>query len=176
MGKLNILTSLMILKTKKFFNKNFNIGTNARIDISSTIILLDKSEIQIGDFFQVRKFCELRSFDLGIINIGNNVFLNNNVLIESFCNVTIGDNTEIGPNCIIIDHDHDYQHNFKNFVGEKIFIGSNVWIGANCIILKGVNIGKNSVIAAGTIVNENIPDNTLVYIEKKLTFRGIEKK
>lgn len=42
-----------------------------------------------------------------------------------------------------------------------VSIGNNVWLGARCIILKGVTIGDNSVIAAGSVVSGAIPENSL---------------
>ncbi len=43
-----------------------------------------------------------------------------------------------------------------------VTIGENVWIGAKCLILKGVTIGNNAVIAAGSVVTRSVPENTLV--------------
>ena len=56
-----------------------------------------------------------------------------------------------------------------------IKIGNNVWIGANSIILKGVTIGDNSVIAAGTIVREDVDSNTLYYQEREYKAKAIIK-
>ena len=41
-------------------------------------------------------------------------------------------------------------------------IGDNVWIGMNAVILKGVIIGDNSVVAAGAVVTKSIAPNTIV--------------
>jgi acetyltransferase-like isoleucine patch superfamily enzyme len=41
-------------------------------------------------------------------------------------------------------------------------IGTNVWIGMNAVILKGVTIGDNSVVAAGAVVTKSIAPNTIV--------------
>lgn len=43
-----------------------------------------------------------------------------------------------------------------------MIIGNNVWIGARVTILKGVHIGDGAVIAAGTIVNKDVPARSLV--------------
>jgi acetyltransferase-like isoleucine patch superfamily enzyme len=43
-----------------------------------------------------------------------------------------------------------------------IHIKKNAWIGAGAIILQGVTIGENSIIAAGAVVSTNVPDNTIV--------------
>lgn len=58
---------------------------------------------------------------------------------------------------------HDYYIDDKLVENTKeISIGDNVWIGNNVIILKGVNIGDNSIIAAGSIVNKDVSPNTIV--------------
>jgi acetyltransferase-like isoleucine patch superfamily enzyme len=43
-----------------------------------------------------------------------------------------------------------------------VVIGDNVWIGMNAIVLKGVTIGENSVVAAGAVVTKSVPSNTVV--------------
>jgi acetyltransferase-like isoleucine patch superfamily enzyme len=43
-----------------------------------------------------------------------------------------------------------------------VIIGDNVWIGMNATILKGVTIGENSVVAAGSVVTKSVPANTVV--------------
>lgn len=100
----------------------------------------------------------------GIIKIGNNTMLNG-VCIVSYKNVEIGDECQIASSTIISDTDfHPVDPNLRskqvkgeNFpfssVGKKeIKIGNNVWIGWNCTILKGVEIGDNSIVAAGSVV------------------------
>ena len=43
-----------------------------------------------------------------------------------------------------------------------VIIADNVWIGMNAVILKGVNIGENSVVAAGAVVTKSVPPNSVV--------------
>jgi acetyltransferase-like isoleucine patch superfamily enzyme len=43
-----------------------------------------------------------------------------------------------------------------------VIIGDNVWIGARSVVLPGVKIGNNVVVAAGAVVNKDVPDNCLV--------------
>lgn len=52
------------------------------------------------------------------------------------------------------------------YVLGEICIEKNVWIGAGVIITKGVNIGENSIVAAGSVVTKDIPANT-VFIQKR---------
>jgi len=57
-----------------------------------------------------------------------------------------------------------------------ITIGNNVWIGAQCVILPGVTIGDNSVIAAGSVVNRDIPSGVLAAGNPCKVIREIDQK
>lgn len=77
--------------------------------------------------------------------------------------ITIGEGTLIGAGCLICDSD---MHGLPLSGGypikaAAIHIGDNVFIGANCIILKGVTIGDGAVIGAHSLVNRNIPPNSM---------------
>lgn len=99
------------------------------------------------------------------IFIGDNVHINNNLSIISEVSIEIGDNTLIGTNVELYDSDFHVisreRHGDKNYNKEKIVIGKNVWIGSNVKILKGVEIGENSIISNGSIVNKSIPSNVV---------------
>jgi len=69
--------------------------------------------------------------------------------------INIGDFTIITTNVSILTHD------FINQEHKSTYIGNNCFIGMNSVILAGVKIGNNVIIAAGTIVNKNIPSNCL---------------
>jgi len=45
---------------------------------------------------------------------------------------------------------------------KEVIIGNNVWIGNNVLILKGVSIGDNAIIAAGSVVTKNVPEGSVV--------------
>jgi acetyltransferase-like isoleucine patch superfamily enzyme len=81
--------------------------------------------------------------------------------------ITIGSQCAISWNCTIIDNDmHEVLYTDDALVGRTddmaVRIGDHVWIGAQAIILKGVTIGANSVVAAGSIVTKDVPSHTLV--------------
>jgi len=100
-----------------------------------------------------------------IIKIGSNVITNNNFSCCALGELTIGESTLIGPNVVIMDFDgHNIDPTCRNSgCGRQgnILIGKNVWIGSNALVLKGVTIGDNSVIAAGSVVVKSIPPNVV---------------
>lgn len=76
--------------------------------------------------------------------------------------VTIGNYVNLAQNITVSGLNHNYQDPEKTISSQgvstnKITIEDDVWIGANCVILAGTTIGKHSVIAAGTIVTQNVP-------------------
>jgi len=81
--------------------------------------------------------------------------------------VSIGNGCLLGANVTIMDTDFhpikslDRRYDKENITTKKVLIKDNVFIGCNSIILKGVTIGKNSVIAAGSVVSNSIPDNVI---------------
>ena len=81
--------------------------------------------------------------------------------------ITIGDNVRISCDVAFITHDGGSwvfrrEGEFKDVVHfGRICVGDNVFIGARAVILPGVNIGSNSVVAAGAIVTKDVPDNSV---------------
>ncbi|GGB60482.1 acyltransferase [Shewanella inventionis] len=111
----------------------------------------------------------------GKIIVGKNTMFNG-VCVVSYDEVIIGDNCQIASSTMIADTNfhpvepfqRELQVSGKPFSlesvkHEKIFIGNNVWIGWNCTILKGVEIGENSIVAAGSVVTSGkYPSNCII--------------
>ena len=108
----------------------------------------------------------------GIIEIGDNVFFNHDVSLNCHLKIRIGDNVLLGEGVKLYDHNHCFKKptliSSQGFKNAPIVIEDNVWIGSNVIILKGVTIGKNSVISAGSIVRSSIPADS-IYINNQVS-------
>ena len=103
----------------------------------------------------------------GIWSKGPSIFIGNDVFIGIGCEfnirtkITIGDNSLIASGCKFIDHDHGVSlgklMRIQSGPEEEIKIGEDVWLGCNVIVLKGVEIGRGAIIAAGAVVTKSIP-------------------
>ncbi|WP_245864828.1 DapH/DapD/GlmU-related protein [Terribacillus aidingensis] len=70
----------------------------------------------------------------------------------------------LGPNVALYTAGHNIHPKERNKSGYAIpiTIGNDVWIGGSCVILAGVKVGDNSVVAAGSVVTKDVPANTIV--------------
>lgn len=137
------------------------------------------SKIEIGDYFTIQSLWYLSRVGFShpmmfqtenkdsFIQIGDYFEASGSTLYASKC-ITIGNHVMIGANSAIIDTDFHPVYakvrdsaDMVNVSNKEICIADNVWIGMNCTILKGVNIGKNSVVAAGSVVTKDIPPNSI---------------
>ena len=160
-------------KFKKFSQFGKNLELNSRSDC-----VADKSgTIKIGD--NCRIFCRLLTQDDGNIIIGNNTCMYERTFIGSVNKITIGNGV------IISNHVHIFDNNNhptspearkrmveSGFDGElwrwkyadsaPVIIEDNVWIGEYSAIMKGVHIGKGSIVAAHSVVTKDVPDYSIV--------------
>jgi acetyltransferase-like isoleucine patch superfamily enzyme len=99
------------------------------------------------------------------IIIGNKIATNNNVYLCAANHIEIGNDTLIGQNVTIMDHEaHGVEPYKRGELGEigKVIIGKNVWIGNNVVILKNTVIGDNTIVATGAIVSGAFPENVII--------------
>lgn len=95
--------------------------------------------------------------------IGKNVFINFDCVFLDLGGITIEDNVLLAPKVSLLSEAHPISPEERHsLVPKPIHIKRNAWIGANATILQGVTIGENSVVAAGSVVSKDVPDNTIV--------------
>lgn len=97
------------------------------------------------------------------ITIGKNVFINHACTFLDMGGITIEDNVQIGPKVNLITENHPVNPAERKHLDlGAVVIAQNAWIGAGATILPGVTVGENSIVAAGAVVNRNVPANTIV--------------
>uniref|UniRef100_UPI003A8EF73B DapH/DapD/GlmU-related protein n=1 Tax=Phocaeicola sp. TaxID=2773926 RepID=UPI003A8EF73B len=78
--------------------------------------------------------------------------------------IRIGKHTLIGPHCQFYTPQHpmDYvERREKKETAYPITIGEDCWLGGNVVVCPGVTIGNRCIIAAGSVVTKDIPDDSL---------------
>lgn len=104
--------------------------------------------------------------------IGNDCGFSGTV-IGCFDAITIGDNVKCGANTLITDGDW-HAEDPRSSKPRPIRIGNNVWLGVNVTVMKGVTIGDNALIGAGSIVTKDIPANVIAAGNPCVVIRPIE--
>ena len=172
----------------KMILQGVSIGKNAKVYNSVYLDIHPKSQVTIGHDFTITsggnynplcrniKGCIVAERSNTKITIGNHVGMSAPCLWAKK-EINVGNYVNIGGDCIIIDSDaHNLDWKIRDsgimFSTKEtldvhtakcapINIQDHVLIGARCIILKGVTIGENSVIAAGSIVTKDVPANVI---------------
>lgn len=97
------------------------------------------------------------------LNIGDNVFINSGCCFQDQGGIYIGDGCQIGHQVVFatIDHLEDPEHR-RDMRASPIRLEGNVWVGSHSTILRGVTVGRDSIIAAGAVVTCDVPPRTVV--------------
>jgi acetyltransferase-like isoleucine patch superfamily enzyme len=122
--------------------------------------LMSGASLTVNGVFLIYTGCSISVNAGGRLVVGSG-YASNNVTIDCFDRVVIGQGVAISKGVTIRDSD-SHAINGKNEVSRPIKIGNHVWIGLNSTILKGVSIGDGAVVAAGAVVTRDVPANSLV--------------
>ena len=156
--------------TKLFHFRSFSGPLISLVSPYTEITMDSGAELRIGSFFKMRDGAKIRVRKGASCIIGNNSSVNSNNMIACHERVEIGDNVQFSPNVQIYDHDHDFRAEggvkAGKFKTAPVKIGNNVWIAANTVILRGTEIGDNSVVGAGCVVKGKYEAGSLI-IQKR---------
>lgn len=155
---------------RSYFDKTatLNLSKNAALHLGSIwpqtfsfpgSLKLDSSgELNVNGHFSI--------FTGSYITINKNATLElGSGYINTFSKIDVWEQISIGESVAIADYviikDSDNHHIGSGPMTQPIQIGNHVWIGLRATILKGVTIGDGAVIAAGAVVNKDVPPNCL---------------
>lgn len=126
-----------------------------------TTVRLDKgSKLTVKRYFELYYDSDIVVFPGAELSLGSG-YINAGCKIRSAQSISIGENVAIGTDVTILDSDH---HSIcgKPIATAPVVIEDHVWIGTRVTILKGVTVGKGSIIAAGSVVTKSVPANSIV--------------
>lgn len=169
------------------------LGKNSKIYPSANVCNFQnhREQIKIGNNSHIRG--EILVFGHGgAIEIGDFCYVGEGARIWSALNIRVGNRVLISHLVSIYDSTtHPLRADLRHAqyreilesghpkvmdLGEKaVEISDDVWIGSHAIILRGVNLGRGCVVAAGSVVTKSVPDFTLVAGNPARIIRTVEK-
>ncbi|WP_196886897.1 DapH/DapD/GlmU-related protein [Aureivirga sp. CE67] len=167
-----------MLLTKIFFPSSVRM-------IRQPAYIIGKKHIKFGQNFSSGNMLRLEVLDKNFVRhnvdfdgkpeliFGDNITLNNNVHIGVLNKISIGANTLVASNVLIIDHNHgtyigDNQDSplispkDRKAIPKEVIIGKNVWISENVSILPGTIIGDGCIIGANSVVSGKFEENLII--------------
>lgn len=177
---------IIYLKTGQYCKRLFCYGGLAHIVANGRLVLPATEKINFVNSSKAATLGNARPCKLNVYENAELIFKGSfgisNVVIVATKSITIGRNVMIGGGVTIVDSDFHSMNPLdwftggdeKNMISAPVIIEDNVFIGMNSIILKGVTIGNDSVIAAGSVVTKDIPSgevwggNPARYIKKRI--------
>lgn len=183
---LNWLESKNVQLAWESFEKNSMMGCDCCLGPNAWCVnFADKENIKLGNRVYCRGLLRCgshgvrcRSHGGGYIVVGDEVYIGDDTIISSEEHISIGQLTMISHGVHIFDstghptcaksREQDWRIVMKQIPGPRpevsskpIHIGQRVWIGFNSIVMRGVTIGDNAIIAAGSVVVKDVPPNTV---------------
>ncbi|MDC4885798.1 acyltransferase [Acinetobacter baumannii] len=141
-------------------NGKITLGKNLVIESGATIIVEKGAKLQIGDNTFIGENTYIKCYG-GSIQIGNNVSINSKCFLNGAGGLSIGNNTRIGTQSIMISSNHIFERSDvlikdQGTSREGIYIGGDVWFGARVTVLDGVHVTDRVVIGACGLVTKSI--------------------
>lgn len=158
-----ILSLFKLLGYKILYGKNLKIhhtrGSKLPFFGKGSRILLDKgSKLIISDNDYFDDYVYLSSRDGGYLEIKPNVYINTFGKIYCIDHIEIGENSIMGSNISIYDHNHRQKGEVgsvkRSMEKGSTVVQNNCWLGANAILLMGGKLPANSILGAGAVLNK----------------------
>lgn len=174
----NISAARQLRRVWDQFDRAARIGDKVRLSLTARLVNKASREgADIGEETVVRGI--VRVEPKGRIAIGALCYVGDGVILSAARFIQIGPATLIAHGVQVFDNDThpvdplEREAHFKKMLGhrpgralsigaEQVIIGSHCWLGMNSIVMKGVTIGDNSIVAPGSVVIRDVPANVLV--------------
>lgn len=98
----------------------------------------------------------------GVLTVGDQTAINQDCILTAMERIEIGADVMLAPRVYILDVDHEFDRRdapirAQGYRVAPVAIEDDVWIGAGTVIIKGVRIGRGSVIGANSVVTRDVP-------------------
>lgn len=161
------------------FSRHAQIASGCRLGPHAWCVnsLGNPDRISLGERVVCRGLLRIERFGEGRIVLQPDVYVGDDCLLSASAGIEIGSHAMLAHGVQIFDNDshprdpaaraEDYASVSAGgarweIASAPVRIGAHAWLGFNSIILKGVTVGENSIVAAGSVVTKNVPPNSVV--------------
>lgn len=159
------LASFCNAKNFAAFGKGSRLGLRSRL-VQPHLVSVGENVI-LGDSVWINA-CDDRKDGAVTLLIGHGTYVGNFVQINAWRDVVIESNVLVADRVFISDADHRFhrpdipiKHQGDHFKG-SIRISEGCWLGIGSVIMPGVTVGRNAVVAANAVVTRDVPDRSIV--------------
>ncbi|MBS0237593.1 MAG: acyltransferase [Proteobacteria bacterium] len=156
---------LALLRARWYLRNATSVGE--RVRVWGRVIVRNSGSMIIGQRASLSSTAvpiQLSTEPNGKLEIGARTFMNYGCSISATKLISIGPDCKIGMDVLMIDNDYHQIDPTKRGIrpaSAPIILEENVWLGARVIVLSGVTIGADSVVAAGSVVTRDIPPRSV---------------
>lgn len=165
-----LFSPLLLLFLSVFYKKEYLKGKHFENNISGYIYSI--KSIWVKNILRLSKPMPFPTALTCIISKGENIhfhpddinnFQSPGTYFQNFIgHIYIGKGSYIAPNVGIITANHKLDNLDEHVDGKDVIIGTKCWIGMNSVILPGVELGDNTIVAAGSVVTKSFPQGKVV--------------
>jgi acetyltransferase-like isoleucine patch superfamily enzyme len=124
------------------------------------------AQLQIGRWVWIGHGSKIRAHE-GKVSIGAKTVMGQECTISSFQHVSIGRECILADRVMLIDFDHgvvevDRPIRLQGIYKRDVRVGHNVWMGYGACVLRGVEVGDNSIVGTSAVVTKDVPENAVV--------------
>lgn len=156
-------------------------GSYIRHPIEGDVLgALRSGQLEIGQGCHFEPGCWITMSGQAKVTLGDDVWLNRNVMVAAEQEVTVGDHVMFANGCFVGDASHRFNDpnipiTWQGFTSKgPVTIGSNVWLGVNVVVTSGVTIGDHCVVGANSVVTGDLPEGTIAAGAPAKVIRKVE--
>ncbi len=174
LGRNRMLTPKYALLALRLARRRFLTPVGYRMKLDGMLFLGSGVTLQVGRDARLRfgrwvwigHGTKIRCHE-GEVRIGDKTVVGQECTISAYQHVSIGEQCILADRVMLIDFDHnvaevDRPIRVQGIYKRDVRVGSNVWIGYGAQILRGVSVGDNSIVGAGSVVTKDVPANAVV--------------
>jgi putative colanic acid biosynthesis acetyltransferase WcaF len=90
------------------------------------------------------------------LEIGNHVWIGENVWIDNLANVTIGNNVCISQGAMLLCGNHNYKKPTFDLIVSEIHLHEGAWVGAKAVVCPGVTLNSHAILSVGSVANKDL--------------------